>query len=374
MPVKRMAATAVVLVSAMLAGCTPRMDITGKPPHHTPTGFRNPDGGAYAKYTISSGERWRFLWRRMLLPDDPLEPPAGHVLSRDDVLAGLAATEGRETVTWIGHAAFLLRMGGRTILTDPFLSRYPSPLGALGPGRLVPPGMAVEDLPPIDILIVSHNHYDHLDEETIEALPGKDRMVVLVPLRLGDFFRERGYSDVRELDWHDRVMLDGITVAALPAVHFSRRGLSDMRATLWMGCAIETPTQRLYFSGDTGYGPVFEELGRRYGPFDIALVPIGAYEPAAMMRPNHVSPEEAVALGLDLRARVLLAHHWGTVTLSDEPPFEPPRRFRLAGQAAGLEDARLWLMRIGETRLLPAERAAQESVLGASPPKAPDPQ
>ena len=338
---------------AIVMGCSERIDVTGKPYHHTPTGFRNAEG---APSTANRGtlDRWvAFLWRRIILPNNRVAVPEGHVLGRDEVLAGLAANAGVESATWLGQAAFLISMGGKTILTDPYLSEYASPVGFLGPRRFVPPGLAVGDLPPIDILIVSHNHYDHLDAETIEALPGKDRMVVVVPLRLGGFFRERGYSDVRELDWHQSLDLGGVTVTALPANHFSKRSFWDANETLWMSAAIASAGNRLFFSGDTGYGPVFRELGQRYGPFDVALVPIGAYLPEFIMKPVHTNPEEAVALGQDLQAGVLLGHHWGTVILTDEPPFEPPERFLAAGRAAGFDDGRLWRMRIGETRALP---------------------
>ncbi len=329
--------------------------MSGKPAHHTSTGFRNPSGGAYARYTISAAGRWAFLWRRVFLPGEPPAVPDGHVLHKLEALAGFDAAKGRSALTWLGHAAFLLRLGGKIIITDPWLSKHVSPLGALGVSRLAPPGIAVEDLPPIDILIVSHNHYDHLDAATIQALPNKDRITVLTPLRLGNFFRERGYGDVRELDWHESVRLGDVTVTALPGVHFSRRGLGDSNQSLWMGVAIEAAGQKIYFSGDTAYGPVFAKLGERYGPFDLAMVPIGAYEPLAMMRAVHATPEDAVALGLDLAARILLGHHWGTVVLTDEPPFEPPRRFRAAGRAAGIAADRLWLMRVGETRILANE-------------------
>lgn len=327
--------------------------VTGKSYHHTPTGFRNPGGSPKLARRPTFGEKMSLVWRRLFLPGDPPEVPEDHVLTREEALTGLARHAGRESVTWLGQAAFLIRVAGKTILTDPYLSEYASPLGALGPRRFAPPGLAVQDLPPIDILIVSHNHYDHLAAATIEALPGKDRITALVPLRLGDFFRRRGYADVRELDWHESVTLDGVTVTALPAIHFSRRGFSDINRTLWMGAAIATGSSRIYFSGDTGYGPVFHELGARYGPFDVAMVPIGAYLPKSIMATVHANPEQAVQLGLDLRAKVLLAHHWGTLALTDEPPFEPPGRFLTAGRAAGLDDERLWLMRIGETRALP---------------------
>ncbi len=349
---------AILAGTVALAGRAEKIDLTGKPRHHTPTGFRKPQGSPRPAHRPTFGERMAFLWRRIVLPDRPEAVPEGHVLGRQAALAGLAENGSRESVTWLGHASFLIRVAGKAILTDPYLTEYASPLGSLGPCRLVPPGLAIADLPPIDVLIVSHNHYDHLDGATIEALPGKQRMVVLAPLRLGAFFRQRGYADVRELDWHQRVDLDDVAVTALPAVHWSRRGFRDINRTLWMGAMIESPRNRVYFSGDTGYGPLFAELGARYGPFDVALVPIGGYLPASIMQSNHVNPEEAVRLGLDLSAGVLIAHHWGTVILTDEPPFEPPQHFRAAGRAAGLDEQRLWVMAIGETRPLPGRRPA----------------
>lgn len=328
---------------------------------HTEFRYRNPPGPPKVASEWGVGDTVSLLWRRFYLPDGMTELPDGHVLDREQALTGLDQRASGESVTWIGHAAFLLRIGGRTVLTDPYLSAYASPLGALGVRRFAPPGIALEDLPAIDVLIVSHNHYDHLDVATIEALPGKERMLVVVPSGLSGFFTQRGYTRVRELDWHQRLELDGVAITALPAIHTSRRGYDDEKRSLWMGAMIESDASRVYFSGDTGYGPVFAELGERYGPFDLALVPIGAYRPEAIMKPVHANPEEAVTLGLDLRAGVLLGHHWGTVVLSDEPPFEPPRRFRAAGRAAGLGEDRLWLLRIGETRSLPGVAAPQRS-------------
>lgn len=343
----------------MAEACAQIVDVSGKPPHHTPTGFGKPGGSPRPARPVGFGERLAFLWRRIVLPGAPPAVPEGHVLGRQAALADLAGHGDAETVTWLGHASMLVRMGGRTVLTDPYLTPYASPLGRLGPKRIVPPGIAIADLPPIDVLIVSHNHYDHLDAATIEALAGKDAMVVLLPLGLGAFFRERGYADVRELDWHQRVELGGLTITALPAIHWSRRGWSDTNRTLWMSAALESARNRVYFSGDTGYGPLFRQLGASHGPFDLAMVPIGAYLPVSIMKTSHTNPEEAVRLGLDLGAQVLLAHHWGTVILTDEPPFEPPGRFRAAGAAAGLDEARLWIMAIGESRVLPGAPRAE---------------
>ena len=173
-----------------------------------------------------------------------------------------------------------------------------------------------------------------------------------VPTGLGAFFRRRGVRDVRELRWWEetRVGADFI-LAALPSIHFSGRTPFDRNATLWASWAIASRTRKIFFAGDTGYGPVFSEIGRRIGPFDLGLVPIGAYEPASIMRPVHCNPEEAVSLGHDVRAATLVAMHWGSIVLTDEPPFEPPGRFRAAADRAGFPDGCAWVMRIGETRV-----------------------
>jgi N-acyl-phosphatidylethanolamine-hydrolysing phospholipase D len=185
---------------------------------------------------------------------------------------------------------------------------------------------------------------------TLSALEDRRRLQVIAPLGVGAYFEERGYRRIVELDWHGTHAMAGLRVSAVPAIHFSKRSLFDRNQTLWCGFLIETPARRVYFAGDTAYGPVFPELGRQLAPLDVALVPIGAYEPRRLMRASHATPEEAVRIGRGLGARRLVAMHWGTIQLTDEPPFEPPERFRAAARAAGYGDDDAWVMPIGETR------------------------
>jgi L-ascorbate metabolism protein UlaG (beta-lactamase superfamily) len=321
-----------------------------RPQHHTKIGFKNPAGSP--ERLRRRNKLLKFLWRqrihakKQVVPDD-------HVLPIGAVLDGLDAVAGRDSVTWLGHAAFLIRLAGQTILIDPFLSDYASPVQGVGPRRFTPPGLPVAALPQIDLLLVSHNHYDHLDAGTIAALPNKARIRVVVPLGLGRFFRRRGYRSVAELDWHQQSAAGPLTITAVPAIHRSARTLIDRNRTLWAGFVIESAERRLYFGGDTGYGAVFTETGRRYGPFDLAMLGIGCYAPRAAMHMNHANPEEAIQIALDLGARHVIGMHWGTIVMTVEPPFEPPVRFRTAATRGGYAPDEAWLMKVGETRLLP---------------------
>jgi L-ascorbate metabolism protein UlaG (beta-lactamase superfamily) len=308
--------------------------------------FRNPPGSP--PQTAGLREFAPFFLRRAL--DRPPPLPAGYVVPEHEAREALARG-GSESLTWLGHASFLIRTAGRTVLTDPFLSERAGPVAGLGPKRFVPPGIPVDLLPKIDVLLISHNHYDHLDARTVESLSSKERITVVVPSGLRSFFLRRGYTDVRELAWGAHAALGDLSVTALPAIHFSSRTLFDRNATLWASYSIVSPSLRVFFAGDTGYGPVHRETGLDHGPFDLALLPIGAYEPEPIMRPVHCNPEEAVRLGADVRGKTLVAMHWGTVRLTDEPPFEPPGRFLAAGRAAGFDERDLWVMKIGETRI-----------------------
>tara|TARA_R110000824_G_scaffold118960_14_gene272077 strand:+ start:198298 stop:199452 length:1155 start_codon:yes stop_codon:yes gene_type:complete len=328
-------------------------DDGGKPWHHLDDGtFRNPRGSP--KRSLG---RMRhagpFFFEMLKRGSRKVDIPQGHVLPRDLAVRAMQtqASEPEDFLTWLGHAAFLIRIGGITVLTDPYLTSNAGPAG-LGPKRFVKCGIPMSELPRIDVLVVSHNHYDHLDERALSRLTHKDEMTVIVPLKLGDFFRARGFPNVIELDWHDTHEIGGVSFMALPVVHWSRRSGFDTNRTLWAGFKITSADHNLFFGGDSGYGPVFEEIGAQYGPFDTALLGIGAYEPRQMMKASHANPEEAVQMGLDLKARRIVGMHWGTVLLTIEPPFEPPERFRAAGAKQGFAEKDVWIMAIGETRPL----------------------
>jgi len=332
-------------------GEQPVAGLPERPAHHTGLGFQNPAGSP--ERLKRRNRLLKFLWRQRIHARTYVAPE-GHVLPIGAVLDGLDAAAGQDSITWLGHAAFLIRIGGRTVLIDPFLSEYASPVQGVGPRRFTPPGLPVEALPPIDLLLVSHNHYDHLDARTIDALPNKAHIRVVVPLGLGRFFRVRGYRSVAELDWHQQAAAGPLAITAVPAIHRSARTLIDRNRTLWAGFVIESAERRVYFGGDTGYGAVFRETGRRHGPFDLALLGIGCYAPRAVMHLNHANPEEAIQIARDLQARHVMGMHWGAIVMTVEPPFEPPVRFRAAAEAAGFTPETAWLMNIGETRLLPS--------------------
>ncbi len=255
------------------------------------------------------------------------------------------------TVTWVGHATLVVQMAHATFLTDPTWSSTASPVRFAGPRRFVEPGIDLEALPRIDFVLISHNHYDHLDLPSLRAIARRNPEArFFVPLGNARLLRGAGIERITELDWGDTAAFGPLRIHCLPTQHWSRRGIRDMRRALWASFAVVGPDRRFYFAGDAGFSRVFAEVGMELGPFDLAALPIGAYEPVEMMRPWHLDPEEAVRAGTQLRARRLLGIHFGTFDLSDEPLDEPPRRFRAAGTEAGIDPGALWLLEVGETR------------------------
>lgn len=298
----------------------------------------------------SAGVRVRFFLRRMgtYFRDGDSAPQR---VENDGLFLQENARHSVPTVTWVGHATMLVQVGHVTFLTDPIWSDWPSPVPMIGPRRYVAPGIAMADLPPIDFVVISHNHYDHLDLPTLTALAERDEQTVFyVPLGNGDLLRKAGVSNVQEMDWGQTVQHAGVSVHCLPSQHWSKRSFNDDHKALWASWAVTSVQGKLFFAGDTGYFGGLKDIGERLGPFDLAALPIGAYEPRAMMQASHMNPEEAVEAAIDLGAKRAVAMHFGTFDLSDEPLDEPPRRFKQAARDGDLGEDSAWVLQIGETR------------------------
>jgi len=338
------------LASLVLAGCAshnPYYDPAK--PHHRPDGFRN----NYPHETKGSADFWRWQWQRWR---DDLPPPAAPLLPVAPDLAFIQANRQEPAVTWIGHSTVLLQLGGLNVLTDPQFSHRASPFSFIGPKRHQPPGVALADLPRIDLVLISHNHYDHLDLASVRALyrqPGGPPLF-LVPLGIDPWFKEE-VSDgsgehVRAFDWWQRIDYRGLDIHFLPIQHWSARTPWDRNRTLWGAWAVRHPQLSFFFSGDLGYSRDLRDIGRRLGGFDLAAIAVGAYEPRWFMRPQHLNPAEAVRAHRDLGARRSFGIHWGTFEdLTDEPLDQPPRDLARARQAAGLSEQEFFLLRHGET-------------------------
>lgn len=259
---------------------------------------------------------------------------------------------GTVAVTWAGHASWVIRAGGLTVLTDPVWSRR-----IFGtPARITPVGIPWDDLPAVDAVVISHNHYDHLDAPTLKRLPRDTPL--FVPAGLARWCRRRRFTRVTELDWWESAELpaaDGGSVRFdfVPAHHWSKRSLTDTCRTLWGGWVIADPNgRRVYFAGDTGYGHWFKEIGARHPGIDLALLPIGAYAPRWWLSDVHTDPEEAVQACDDLGARNMAPMHWATFVLSAEPVLEPLTRVRAAWEHTGRPREQLWDLPVGASRLL----------------------
>jgi len=302
--------------------------------------FFSPDGAPMDR-GIGDLLRWRFAgrhapWSKQLPAEPPDRPPAR--------AAGLR-------IAHVGHASLLLQADGLNILLDPVWSERVSPFRFAGPKRHDPPGIAFADLPPIDVVLITHSHYDHLDLDTIARLWRAHRPRILAPLGNDAVIRRRHPAiEVTTRDWGEAVELGGRVAATLvPANHWSARSLGDRRMALWCGYVLETPAGRIYLAGDSGYGTgaVFRGIRERHGAPRLAVLPIGAYEPRWFMQPQHMNPAEAVQAMRDCGAETALGYHWGTFRLTDEAREEPPRQLDAALQAAGIAPERFRPLRPG---------------------------
>ncbi len=273
--------------------------------------------------------------KQMNLPTGP-QPPA--------------TVTDKARITFVNHSTFLIQTNGINVLTDPIWSERTSPVSWAGPSRMRPPGIAFEQLPRIHAVLISHNHYDHLDAPTIRRLEEAHQPLFLVPLGVGAYMQQLGVEKVQELDWwQTHPITDQVAVQSVPARHFSGRGMFDRDRTLWCGYVVQRPAEgNIYFAGDTGYADFFEEIGSRSGPIQVALLPIGAYKPEWFMSPVHISPEEAVRIHQALGARVSIAMHYGTFPLADDGMQQPQADLEIALNDLNLDSNDFMLLAEGE--------------------------
>jgi len=257
--------------------------------------------------------------------------------------------------TWVGHSTVLIQYKGKTVLTDPIFSKRASPVSFAGPARVTQPAYAIKDLPPVDLVVISHNHYDHLDKPSLKNLAPTASHIV-APLGVGKWIEAKTpfTEKVSEFDWWQSESIEGMTVTATPSQHWSGRSNSDRYKTLWAAWAITIDDKTIWFGGDTGYNDVqFKEIGQRIERIDFAIIPIGAYAPRWFMQSSHVNPEEAVLIHQDIGSQQSIGVHWGTFPLTSEPINEPPARLRQAMTAASISPDRFKALSIGETITVP---------------------
>ena len=318
-----------------------------KPYHHLPDGtFRNPEGSPVRSKDVKFSYRQFTKEKKKIdlsIPDDL-------VVDKETVLSDLKKYENEDYIAWIGHATFLIKLGNTTIITDPVFSKNAGPL-IFGPDRFTEPALNLDEIPKTDLFLLTHNHYDHLDKSTIRKFPFKDAKVLL-PLKLGKYFKLR-FKDINEMDWYDEIKVNNdLKITFLPAVHWSKRSLTDTNKTLWGNFLIEYKGKKILFACDTGYGNIYKDLGEKYGPIDITMINIGAYNFKPMFDKSiyHTTPEEALNVAQDLKSKKVIGMHWGTFVLSLEPIMEPRKRFKDNAENFGFNKKDAIVFKIGEFR------------------------
>ena len=323
--------------------------IEKKPYHHLPDGtFRNPEGSPQRDPNV----KWSYKIFNKEKKKLDMTITDGHVLSKDLVLRDLEKLKDDDYIGWIGHATFIIKLGNNTIITDPIFSKNAGPL-IFGPKRFTDPALKLNQLPEIDLFLLTHNHYDHQDMMTIKRFPFKNAKV-LVPLNLSKYFKTNGYKDINEMDWYDEIKInENLKITFLPAVHWSKRSLTDTNKTLWGNFLIEYNEKKILFACDTGLGNIYKDLGNKYGPIDLTIINIGAYNFYPIMPYKdksiyHTNPEEALSIGRDLKSKKILGMHWGTFVLSLEPIMEPPIRFKDNAEKYGFKKKDAIIFSIGQ--------------------------
>ena len=308
--------------------------------------FRNPEGSPERSGKVN----WSYKVFNKEKKKLDMTVPKDHVIDKNKVLSDLKKYKDGDYIAWIGHATFLIKLGDTTIITDPVFSKNAGPL-IFGPKRYTEPALKLNEIPKTDLFLLTHNHYDHQDMSTIRRYPYKNSKV-LVPLKLGRYFTNYRFKDVNEMDWYDEIKVNDLKITMLPAVHWSKRSLTDINKTLWGNFLIEYDGKKIFFAFDTGYGNIYKELGEKYGPIDLTMINIGAYDFRPMFDRSiyHTTPEEALNVARDLKSKKVLGTHWGTFVLSLEPIMEPPKRFKESAKNFGYKEDEVINFKIGEIR------------------------
>ena len=305
------------------------------------------DGRRFVNPAGAAGQPFSAVARMLLEPRTRWPARIHEPSQRPPVLDGAAAI-----VTFIGHSTFLIQTATGNILTDPMYSERASPISAIGPRRVRPPAVALDDLPPISTVLLSHNHYDHCDLRTLSMLARRFNPVVLTPLGNAALVRSSGLRRVEELDWWQEATASALPIMLTPAQHFSARNPFDRNRALWGGFVLRSGGARIYFAGDTAYGSFFRDVRLRLGSIDLALLPIGAYEPRWFMQSVHMNPAEAVQAHLDLEASESIGMHFGTFQLTTEGIDEPLRALEEARRVRNIPQSRFRTLGFGESMRL----------------------
>ncbi len=317
-----------------------------RPIHHTDSGFKN---NYLPEERMSKSLTTVFKWRFTRNSQEKVK-----FEQVDPDIDFLKSNRKEETLTWLGHSTFLWQYQGINLITDPHLSSRASPVSFAGPERIMKPAISLLDLPDLDVVLISHNHYDHLDKKSVLGIARKQKVnppLFLVPLGMKEWFADMGIKrKVAELDWWQSHQVGEWKYHAVPVQHWSRRGLTDTNKVLWAGWVVESPEKRLFFAGDTGYSKDFQDIGKRFGKMDLSLIPIGAYAPRWFMKDMHCNPEEAVQIHLDVNSRKSIGMHWGTfLNLTDEPLEEPPLKLAEVLKEREIDKDYFITMKHGET-------------------------
>ena len=339
----------IILIIIFFQYTSVTLAMKNKPYHHLDNGkFRNPEGSPVRSENV----KWSYSTFNKEKKKLDMTVPDEHVIKKNLVLEKLNSIQNNDYIGWIGHATFLIKLGNTTIITDPVFSKNAGPL-IFGPKRYTEPALKLNELPKIDLFLLTHNHYDHQDMGTIRKFPYKDTKV-FTALKLGKYFTKHHFKDVQELDWYQEVKFNDLKITFLPAVHWSKRSLTDTNKTLWGSFLIEYAGKKIFFACDTGYGNIYIKIGKEYGPIDLTMINIGAYDFRPMFEKSiyHTSPEEALQAAQDLKSKKVLGTHWGTFVLSLEPIMEPPKRFKDNAEKFGFKRDDALIFKIGEFKKL----------------------